>query len=313
MVSPGRDVFSDSEPLNNDRIPRTNGATANKGNIVIDKVNNEIGKHFSPHSFRVRVVFSSLKAFKKFELSLAIPPDYPFGVLQLQDFKSHTGETRLSESESQYSLTKERNLDLTAGLEESGISPGRDVFSDSEPLNIDRIPRTNGAIANKGNIVINKVNNEIGKHLYSTEINGRAWSGRSRYSSEIQNGRMDGSHFAESLKFKQPQTKTCESWTRFISTFHYKFGSDVMAEAVSPQDQWEEAFEDEFGEIIKTRSDVPCSIRSEFIARTNVFNSRDTGSSEALGVYTDTGNERTQLPATQKAITEETFGAFEML
>ncbi|TRY81503.1 hypothetical protein DNTS_009912 [Danionella cerebrum] len=48
---------------------------------------------------RVRVVFSSLKAFKKFELSLAIPPDYPFGVLQLQDFKSHTGETRVCQIE----------------------------------------------------------------------------------------------------------------------------------------------------------------------------------------------------------------------
>lgn len=34
----------------------------------------------------------------------------------------------------------------------------------------------------------------------------------------------------------------------------WQIGSDVMAESGSPQEQLEEGFEDEFGEIIKSRS-----------------------------------------------------------
>ncbi|ROL45471.1 Kinetochore scaffold 1 [Anabarilius grahami] len=48
---------------------------------------------------RVHIVFSSLKAFEKFELSLMVTPDYPFGPLHIQDFKKHMGKTRLSQIE----------------------------------------------------------------------------------------------------------------------------------------------------------------------------------------------------------------------
>ncbi|TSK17769.1 Kinetochore scaffold 1 [Bagarius yarrelli] len=45
----------------------------------------------------VEVVFSSIRAFVKFELSLAVTPDYPFRPLQLQKFQNHIGDTRLEQ------------------------------------------------------------------------------------------------------------------------------------------------------------------------------------------------------------------------
>ncbi|MCI4393560.1 hypothetical protein PGIGA_G00158920 [Pangasianodon gigas] len=45
----------------------------------------------------VEVMFSSVRAFVKFELSLAVTPDYPFRPLQLQKFKNHIGDTRLEQ------------------------------------------------------------------------------------------------------------------------------------------------------------------------------------------------------------------------
>ncbi|KAG7315656.1 hypothetical protein KOW79_020522 [Hemibagrus wyckioides] len=45
----------------------------------------------------VEVLFSSVKAFVKFELSLAVTPDYPFRPLQLQKFQNHIGNTRLEQ------------------------------------------------------------------------------------------------------------------------------------------------------------------------------------------------------------------------
>lgn len=48
--------------------------------------------------FRIHIMFSSLKAFEKFELSLLVTPDYPFKPLQIQNFKSHIGNTRFESS-----------------------------------------------------------------------------------------------------------------------------------------------------------------------------------------------------------------------
>ncbi|XP_057186628.1 uncharacterized protein knl1 isoform X2 [Triplophysa rosa] len=48
---------------------------------------------------QIHIMFSSLKAFEKFELSLLVTPDYPFGPLQIQNFRSHIGNTRLSQIE----------------------------------------------------------------------------------------------------------------------------------------------------------------------------------------------------------------------
>lgn len=48
---------------------------------------------------QIHIIFSSLKAFEKFEFSLMVTPDYPFGPLQIQNFRSHTGNTRLSQIE----------------------------------------------------------------------------------------------------------------------------------------------------------------------------------------------------------------------
>ncbi|XP_060754593.1 kinetochore scaffold 1 [Neoarius graeffei] len=45
----------------------------------------------------VEVMFSSIRAFVKFELSLAVTPDYPFRPLQLQEFQNHIGDTRLEQ------------------------------------------------------------------------------------------------------------------------------------------------------------------------------------------------------------------------
>ncbi|KAL7852844.1 hypothetical protein SRHO_G00186290 [Serrasalmus rhombeus] len=42
----------------------------------------------------VEILFSSVKAFAKFELSLAVSPDYPFSPLQMQKFQNHIGHTR---------------------------------------------------------------------------------------------------------------------------------------------------------------------------------------------------------------------------
>ncbi|GAA6083583.1 uncharacterized protein knl1 [Tachysurus ichikawai] len=45
----------------------------------------------------VEVTFSSVEAFAKFELSLAVNPDYPFSPLQLQKFQNFIGDTRLEQ------------------------------------------------------------------------------------------------------------------------------------------------------------------------------------------------------------------------
>ncbi|KAL6481371.1 hypothetical protein MHYP_G00094510 [Metynnis hypsauchen] len=42
----------------------------------------------------VEILFSSVKAFAKFELSLSVSPDYPFSPLQMQKFQNHIGHTR---------------------------------------------------------------------------------------------------------------------------------------------------------------------------------------------------------------------------
>nr|XP_001921879.4 kinetochore scaffold 1 isoform X1 [Danio rerio]XP_009304635.1 kinetochore scaffold 1 isoform X1 [Danio rerio] len=55
---------------------------------------------------RVHVIFSSLKSFEKFELSLTVTPDYPFGPLHIQDFKNHMGNTRLDQLEEIISSVK---------------------------------------------------------------------------------------------------------------------------------------------------------------------------------------------------------------
>ncbi|XP_016312510.1 uncharacterized protein LOC107665952 isoform X2 [Sinocyclocheilus anshuiensis] len=62
---------------------------------------------------RVHIVFSSLKAFEKFELSLMVTPDYPFGPLHIQDFKKHMGNTRLSQIEDIISSVKPAKNYLT--------------------------------------------------------------------------------------------------------------------------------------------------------------------------------------------------------
>ncbi|KAG9344834.1 hypothetical protein JZ751_010523 [Albula glossodonta] len=48
---------------------------------------------------QVRILFSSLKAFAKFELTLAVSPSYPFSDLQLIHFKNYIGNTRLDQVE----------------------------------------------------------------------------------------------------------------------------------------------------------------------------------------------------------------------
>ncbi|XP_016129835.1 protein CASC5-like isoform X2 [Sinocyclocheilus grahami] len=65
---------------------------------------------------RVHIVFSSLKAFEKFELSLMVTPDYPFGPLHIQDFKKHMGNTRLSQIEDIISSVKPAKNYLTKVL-----------------------------------------------------------------------------------------------------------------------------------------------------------------------------------------------------
>ncbi|XP_077061314.1 uncharacterized protein knl1 [Siphateles boraxobius] len=62
---------------------------------------------------QVHIVFSSLKAFEKFELSLMVTPDYPFGPLHIQDFKKHMGNTRLSQIEDILSSVKPAKNYLT--------------------------------------------------------------------------------------------------------------------------------------------------------------------------------------------------------
>ncbi|XP_067298145.1 uncharacterized protein knl1 [Pseudorasbora parva] len=65
---------------------------------------------------RVHVVFSSLKAFEKFELSLMVTPEYPFGPLHIQDFKKRMGNTRLSQIEAILSSVKPAKNYLTKVL-----------------------------------------------------------------------------------------------------------------------------------------------------------------------------------------------------
>ncbi|XP_065110999.1 uncharacterized protein knl1 [Paramisgurnus dabryanus] len=55
---------------------------------------------------KVHIIFSSLKAFIKFELSLMVTPDYPFEPLQIQDFRNHIGNTRLAQIEDIISSVK---------------------------------------------------------------------------------------------------------------------------------------------------------------------------------------------------------------
>ncbi|XP_056593544.1 uncharacterized protein knl1 [Triplophysa dalaica] len=62
---------------------------------------------------QIHIMFSSLKAFEKFELSLLVTPDYPFKPLQIQNFQSHIGNTRLSQIE-----------DIV-----SSVSPGRNYLT----------------------------------------------------------------------------------------------------------------------------------------------------------------------------------------
>ncbi|XP_039508738.1 kinetochore scaffold 1-like [Pimephales promelas] len=62
---------------------------------------------------QVHIVFSSLKAFEKFELSLMVTPDYPFGPLHIQEFKKHMGNTRLSQIEDILSSVKPAKNYLT--------------------------------------------------------------------------------------------------------------------------------------------------------------------------------------------------------
>ncbi|KAK2908626.1 hypothetical protein Q8A67_004463 [Cirrhinus molitorella] len=65
---------------------------------------------------RVHIIFSSLKAFEKFELSLMVTPNYPFGPLHIQDFKKHMGNTRLSQIENIISSVKPAKNYLTKVL-----------------------------------------------------------------------------------------------------------------------------------------------------------------------------------------------------
>ncbi|XP_071777447.1 uncharacterized protein knl1 [Centroberyx gerrardi] len=48
---------------------------------------------------QVRIVFSSLKAFSKFEFSVAFTSTYPYCVLQVQNFKNHIGSTTIHQIE----------------------------------------------------------------------------------------------------------------------------------------------------------------------------------------------------------------------
>ncbi|XP_051559508.1 uncharacterized protein knl1 isoform X2 [Myxocyprinus asiaticus] len=65
---------------------------------------------------QVHIVFSSVKAFEKFELILRITPDYPFGPLEIQDFSIHVGSTRLNQIEDIISSVKPANNYLTKVL-----------------------------------------------------------------------------------------------------------------------------------------------------------------------------------------------------
>uniref|UniRef100_A0A667YYG5 Knl1 C-terminal RWD domain-containing protein n=2 Tax=Myripristis murdjan TaxID=586833 RepID=A0A667YYG5_9TELE len=48
---------------------------------------------------QIRVLFSNLKAFSKFEFSLAVTPSYPHSQLQVQNFKSYIGNTTVHQIE----------------------------------------------------------------------------------------------------------------------------------------------------------------------------------------------------------------------
>ncbi|XP_062866932.1 uncharacterized protein knl1 [Trichomycterus rosablanca] len=47
----------------------------------------------------VDITFSSVRAFAKFDLSLAVKADYPFGPVQIQKFQNHIGNTRVDQIE----------------------------------------------------------------------------------------------------------------------------------------------------------------------------------------------------------------------
>ncbi|XP_051561083.1 kinetochore scaffold 1-like [Myxocyprinus asiaticus] len=65
---------------------------------------------------QVHIIFSSVKAFEKFELILRITPDYPFGPLEIQDFSSHVGNTRFNQIKDIISSVKPANNYLTKVL-----------------------------------------------------------------------------------------------------------------------------------------------------------------------------------------------------
>ncbi|KAM9461850.1 outer kinetochore KNL1 complex subunit KNL1 [Clarias gariepinus] len=62
----------------------------------------------------VVVTFSSLRAFVKFELSLALSPEYPFKPLQLQKFRNHIGNTRVEQIKDIISSIRPAKSYLTA-------------------------------------------------------------------------------------------------------------------------------------------------------------------------------------------------------
>ncbi|KAJ8356323.1 hypothetical protein SKAU_G00191170, partial [Synaphobranchus kaupii] len=62
---------------------------------------------------QVRILFSSLKAFAKFELTLAVTPAYPFTGLQLINFQNYIGNTRIDQVEEIISTETPANNYLT--------------------------------------------------------------------------------------------------------------------------------------------------------------------------------------------------------
>ncbi|KAI5090182.1 kinetochore scaffold 1 isoform X2, partial [Silurus meridionalis] len=72
--------------------------------------------HITCVDTQVEVVFSSVRAFVKFELSLAVTPDYPFSSLQLQKFQNHIGDTSLEQIRNIVSSVQPSKFYLTAVL-----------------------------------------------------------------------------------------------------------------------------------------------------------------------------------------------------
>ncbi|KAI5619630.1 kinetochore scaffold 1 isoform X2, partial [Silurus asotus] len=72
--------------------------------------------HITCVDTQVDVVFSSVRAFVKFELSLAVTPDYPFSSLQLQKFQNHIGDTSLEQIRDIVSSVRPSKFYLTTVL-----------------------------------------------------------------------------------------------------------------------------------------------------------------------------------------------------